>query len=129
MSALGRGLDAGALERMPNDRSHSTLAQKAADGSFAAQKRATTGATRTSVAQVSRDCCADICRKRKSGSLIALSSDAHLSDVPVKVVKLKKSHFAGTQPQSCQQEADRGMPIDAGQQLTDLARPNCTRDR
>ena len=33
MSALCRGLDAGALERMPNNRSNTTLAQKATDGS------------------------------------------------------------------------------------------------
>ena len=46
MGARRRGLDAGALEPMPNDRSNGTLAEKAADGRFAAQKYATTGAAR-----------------------------------------------------------------------------------
>jgi len=50
MGTHRRGLDAGALERMPNDRSNGTLAQKAADGSFAAQEHATTEATRAAVA-------------------------------------------------------------------------------
>ncbi len=94
MSALCRGLDAGTLERMLNDRSNSTLAQKTTYGSFAAQKHATTGAARASVAQVSRDRCADIRRKRKGSSLMAFASDAHLSDTPVNILKLEKGHFA-----------------------------------
>src|SRR6266576_3599677 len=96
MSALCRRLDTGVLECMPNDRSNGTLAQETASGSFAAQKHATTGVVRASAAQVGRDCRADIRRKRKSGSLIAFASDAHLSYVPVNVIELEKSHFAGT---------------------------------
>src|SRR5436853_6703609 len=135
MSTLCRGLDTGALEGTPNDRSNTTLA-KAAYRSFVAQKHATISAARASVVQVSGDCRANIRRKRKNSLPIAFSSNAHLSDVPVNVIELEKSHFAGTQPQPCEQQddrvvaaADRSMPIDARQQLTDLVRSNRTRDR
>jgi hypothetical protein len=93
MSALCRGLDAGALERMPNNRSNTTLAQKATDGSFAAQKHATTGAARPSVAQVRGDRRPDIDRQRKGGSMAAFALDADLSCVPVNIFKLEKSHL------------------------------------
>ena len=96
MSALCRGLDAGALERMPNNRSNTTLAQKATDGSFAAQKHATTGAARPSVAQVCGDRRPDIGRQGKGGSMTAFASDADLSCVPVNIFKLEKSHLTGT---------------------------------
>jgi hypothetical protein len=62
MGARRWGMDTGALERMPNDRSNGTLAQKATDGSFAPQKHATTGAARSAVPQVRRDRLADIRR-------------------------------------------------------------------
>lgn len=94
MSARCRSWDAGAVERMPNDRSNGTLAQKAADGSFAAQKHATVSAARAAIAQVGGERCADIRRKGKSGSLIALASNTQLSGVPVDIVKLEKSYFA-----------------------------------
>ena len=82
MGARRRSLDAGALERMPNDRSNGTLAQKAADGSLAAQKHATAGAARAAVAQVRRDRRADLRREGKGGSLTAFPSDAHLCRRP-----------------------------------------------
>jgi len=93
MGAGRRGLDAGALERMPNDRSNCTRAQKSADGSFTAQKHTATSAAWASVAQVLRDRFADIRRKGKCGSLTAFPSDAHLSGIPVDIVKLEKGHF------------------------------------
>ena len=93
MGARRRGLDAGALERMPNDRSNGTLAQKASDGRFATQKHATIGAARTSAAQIRRDRFADLRREGKCGAWTAFPSDAHLSGLPVNIVKLKKSHF------------------------------------
>src|SRR5215469_10055791 len=101
MSASCGGLDAGAVERMPNDRSNSTLAQKAPGGSFAAQKHATASAARASIAQVSGDRCANVLRKGKAGSLIALASDTKLSRIPVNILKLQKSYLACPQPQSC----------------------------
>ena len=94
MSALCRGLDTGMLECMPNDRSNSTLAQETTDGSFVAQKNATTRAARAPAAQVGRDCRADIARKGKGGSLIAFTPDAHLSGVPVNILKLEKGHLS-----------------------------------
>ena len=60
MGARGWGLDAGALECMTNDRPNGTLAHKAADGSFAAQKHTTTGAARASVVQVRRNRLTDV---------------------------------------------------------------------
>jgi hypothetical protein len=94
MRARGRGLDPGALERMPDDRSNGTLAQKSADGSFAAQKHATTGAAGAAVAQVDGARRTDIPRKRKGGSVTAFASDAHLSGIPINIFKLEKGHFA-----------------------------------
>src|SRR3974377_984382 len=73
MSARCWSLDLGAKERMPNDRSDGTLAQETADGSFAAQKYATTGAVRASAAQVGRDRRANAPGKGKGGSLIAFT--------------------------------------------------------
>ena len=71
------GLDASSLERMPNDRSNGAGTQKTAERSFTAQKHATNGsAAWASVAQVRRDCRANIGRKRESGSLIAFALDA-----------------------------------------------------
>ena len=93
MGSCRRRLDAGALERMPNDRSNGTLAQKAADGSLAAQKHATIGAARAAAAQIRRDRLADIHREGKCGFLTALPSDAHLSGVPINIVQLEKSDF------------------------------------
>src|SRR5436309_8987129 len=77
MGARRRRLDAGALERMPNDRSNRTLAQKAADRSFAAQKHATASAARASAAQIRRDRFADVHGEGKRGSLTAFPPDAH----------------------------------------------------
>ena len=88
------GLDARALESMPNDRSNATLTQKTADGSFAAKKHATTSAGWASVTQVRCDRCADIRGKRKGGSLITFASDAYLPGLPINIFKLEKSHFA-----------------------------------
>ena len=107
MGARRRCLDAGALERMPNDRSNSTLALKAPDGSFAAKKHATAGAARAAVAQVRRDRRADLRGKGKRSSVIALAADAHRAGVPVNIVELEKGDFPGTQPQSRQQQHDR----------------------
>jgi hypothetical protein len=66
MGACCRGSDAGALERMPNDRSNGTLAQETANGRLAAQKHATTGAVWASVAQVRGDRLADLRGEGKS---------------------------------------------------------------
>ena len=96
MSSGCWGLDAGPLEGMSNNRSDTTLAQKTADGSFAAEKHATTGATRASVTQVRSNRRADICWQGKGGSMTAFAADAHLSDVPVNILKLEKGHFACT---------------------------------
>ncbi len=93
MGARSRGVNAGTLERMPNDRSDGTLTQKAADGCFAAQKHATTGAARASVAQVRHDRLADIPGEGKCGSLTAFPSDAYSSGIPGNIVKLEKSHL------------------------------------
>jgi hypothetical protein len=78
---------------MPNDRSNRTLAQKATDGRFAAQKHATAGAARASAAQIRRDRFADVHREGKRGSLTAFPPDAHLSSLPVNIVKLENRHF------------------------------------
>lgn len=48
--ALRWRLDAGALERMPNDRPNGTLVQEATDESLPAQKHTPTGGARASVA-------------------------------------------------------------------------------
>ena len=93
MGTRCRGLDAGAPERMPNDRSYGTLAEKSADGSSAAQKHATAGATRPTLFQVRCDRRADIRGKGKCGSLTAFTPDAHLSGIPVDIVKFEKGNF------------------------------------
>ena len=94
MGAFCRSMNAGTVERMSDDRSNATRAQKAADRAFAAQKHATARAARASVAQVGGDCSADIRWKGECGSLIAFTSDAHLSSVPVNILQLEKGHFA-----------------------------------
>ena len=50
---------------------------------------------------------------------------------PASVIELERRHFTGAQTQACEQEQDsviatphRGATIDAGQQLTNLIRPN-----
>ena len=93
MGACRRSLDAGALERMPNDRSNGTLAEKTAGGRLAAQKHATIRAAWASTAQIRRDRLADIHGERQRGSVTAFPSDAHLSRLPVKIVKLEEGHF------------------------------------
>src|ERR1700731_314061 len=94
MGAFCRRLHAGTVKRMSNDRSNATRAQKAADRGFAAQKHTTTRAARASVPQVGGDCRADLRWKGKRGSLIAFTSDAYLSGVPVNILQLEKGHFA-----------------------------------
>ena len=49
MGTRRRGLYAGALESVSNDRTNGTLAQKSTDRSFAAEKQPTTGAVRPTV--------------------------------------------------------------------------------
>ena len=94
MGTRRRRLNAGALERMPNDRAHASLALKAADGRFAAQKHATTGAAGAPVTQVRGDRCARIRGKGQGGSVTAFASDAHLADIPVNILELEQGHFA-----------------------------------
>jgi hypothetical protein len=93
MGTCRRGLDAGALERMPNERSNGRLAQKATDRSFAPQKQATMSAARAPAAQIRRDRLADIHGEGQRGSVTAFPPDAHLSGLPVNIVKLEKGHF------------------------------------
>ena len=110
--------------------------RKPRTGALLREKHATAGAARATVAQIRGDRRADFRRQGKGGSLTAFPSDAHLSGLPVNIVELEKGHFTGTQPESREQEHDRvvapagrGAPIDTGQQLTDLVRPNRARDR
>ena len=66
MCSCGRGVNAGALKRMPNDRSNATWAAKAADRGFGAQKYAATVATWSSVPQIRGDRFADVRGKGRS---------------------------------------------------------------
>src|SRR5207245_4104804 len=136
MRAHRRRLDPGALERMANERSNAGRAQKPAARRAAAQKDATTGTPGSAVAEIGRNGCADISGQGKRSSVTALASDAHLSRVPVDIAQPESSYFARPQPEAGEQEHDRvvtpadgGMPIDAGQQLTNLIDPYRSRDR
>ena len=93
MGPRRRGLDAGALESMSNDRTNGTLAQESTDWSFSAQKQPPTGAVRPTVLQVLCNRLANICWERKYGSLITFSSDGHLTAIPINIVKLEKGYF------------------------------------
>ena len=93
MGTPRRGLDASALKRMPNNRSNGNLTHKPANGGSAAQKHASIGTTRPSMEEIRRYCLADIRRKRKCATLTAFPSYAHLSGIPVDVVKLEKGNF------------------------------------
>jgi hypothetical protein len=52
MSAKSWGVNAGALEAMPNNRSNATRAAKTADRSFSSQKYTPTGAVWSSASQI-----------------------------------------------------------------------------
>ncbi len=65
MCSRGGGIDAGALERMANDRPDATRPQKAADRGFGAQKYAAAGATRSSMPQIGGDRFADLRGQRQ----------------------------------------------------------------
>jgi hypothetical protein len=53
MSAESWGVNAGALEAMPNNRSNATRAAETADRSFSSQKYTPTGALWSSTSQIS----------------------------------------------------------------------------
>ena len=107
MRAASWGIDTGALDRVPDNRSDGTLSQKAAKGSFGTQKYATRVAAGSSMPQLGNDCIAHILRQGKLAPATTLAVDTQASSLPVNVLEFQEGHFSGTQTQAGEQKQDR----------------------
>src|SRR5215831_2191926 len=135
MGSAGGSLKAGALEAMPNDGVNSSGISKADAGSSCTQKNTATGTWWSTTAQIRSDRFANFCQQGQVATRATFATNAQLSRVPVHVPELERHHFPGTQTQPCEQEHNsvvatphRRAPVDVGQQLPNLARPNRARD-
>src|SRR5439155_12769465 len=86
MRPRGGRRNARPVQRVPNDGSNGTLAEKALDRCLAPEKHTTTGAGWTSVAQIRGNGGADIRRQREDGFVTAFAADAHLPGLPLDVL-------------------------------------------
>jgi len=127
MRSPRRGVDAGALDRVPDQGTHTARSLETAVRRSGTQEHATAGTPRAPRLQVGGDRFADLDRQGKLVALATLAAYMQLSRVPVDVIEFETCHFARTQAQSCEQQQDgivttpcRLIPIDAAQQLTDF---------
>ncbi len=112
--------DRGAHECMPNNRSHRTLRQKAANGGSGAQEYPTTGAAGPAMAQIGHDRLAHILRQGKLGPAATLAVYAQIPGLPVNVLELQKGHFPRTQTQAGEQQQDRVVASPNGSTAIDI---------
>ena len=136
VGSLRRRVDAGAFNRMLNDRPNGFRGHETTDRGSASKKYAATGAARPSALEVLDDRLAHVRGQGQFGPLATLTAYQQASRSPINVIELEKGHLTGAQPEPCEQEQDGVVPtpssgasVDTGQQPAYLIRRNRSGNR